>query len=188
MSLDDAHAGGGDQLPERRCLERPGGQHAIKSDGKRGAGPGNGCRARAAIGLEHIAVEDDGTLAERLHVDHGAQRASNEPLNLMGTTTDLAALRFAGRAGQRGARQHAVLSGNPSPAAVAQPRGNSLLNRGIAQHPRVADFDQNRAFGGSNEAGSEANRAELGGGSPFGAKELLYDFHRCSLYGFGNEE
>ena len=34
--------------------------------------------AGAAVGLEHVAVEDDGVLAERLVVDDRAQRAADQ--------------------------------------------------------------------------------------------------------------
>ena len=38
--------------------------------------------AGAAVGLEHVAVEVDGALAERLEVDDAAQRAADQPLDL----------------------------------------------------------------------------------------------------------
>ena len=38
--------------------------------------------ARAAVGLEHVAVDVDRALAERLEVDDAAQRAADQPLDL----------------------------------------------------------------------------------------------------------
>ena len=40
--------------------------------------------AGAAVGLEHVAVDVDRVLAERLEVDHAAQRAPDQPLDLDG--------------------------------------------------------------------------------------------------------
>ena len=38
--------------------------------------------ARAAVGLQHVAVDVDRALAERLEVDDAAQRAADQPLDL----------------------------------------------------------------------------------------------------------
>ena len=51
-------------------------------------------RARAAIGLQHIAVDNNLALAEQTHVAGRAQRATNQTLNLYRTTALLALGRF----------------------------------------------------------------------------------------------
>jgi hypothetical protein len=43
---------------------------------------------RAAVRLEHIAVQHDGVLAERGHVHHGPDTASDQPGDLLGTPTN----------------------------------------------------------------------------------------------------
>ena len=66
---------------DQRLQRQPQGHVAA---GDRGA-------ARAAVGLEHVAVDVDAALAERLEVDDRAQRAADQPLDL-DTTPVLAAL------------------------------------------------------------------------------------------------
>ena len=56
--------------------------------------------ARAAVGLEHVAVDPDRALAERLEVDHAAQRAADQALDLDGAAVG-AALRDVARASAR---------------------------------------------------------------------------------------
>ena len=38
------------------------------------------------IGLQHVTVEGDGALAERLGIDHGPEAASDQALNLQGAS------------------------------------------------------------------------------------------------------
>ena len=46
--------------------------------------------ARAAVGLDHVAVDGDLALAERLEIDHGAQAAADQALDLDGAAALLA--------------------------------------------------------------------------------------------------
>src|SRR5947209_15143966 len=92
-AVDDADRHRGDRARERlrepEAVERP-----LRSDvrtGDRGA-------ARAAVRLQHIAVEVDGPLAERLEVDDAAQRAPDQSLDLDGAPALLAARGLAVRA------------------------------------------------------------------------------------------
>jgi hypothetical protein len=59
--------------------------------------PGAGDRggAGAAVGLQHVAVDLQRALAERLQVDHRAQAAADQPLDLLGAPRLLAARRLA---------------------------------------------------------------------------------------------
>ena len=79
--------------------------------------PGAGDRggAGAAVGLDHVAVERDLALAERLQVDHGAQRAADQPLDLQ-----RAAALLAGGGLAPGALR--VARGSMPYSAVTQPR------------------------------------------------------------------
>ena len=136
-ALDDADRDGGDEVADRRALDRAAreqpGDGVVRGD--EGAGDGGG--ARAAVGLQHVAVERDGALAERGEVEHRAQRAADQALDLLRAAALLAARRLAVAARVGGARQHAVLGGDPALAAAAVVRRHALLDRGGAQHPGV---------------------------------------------------
>ena len=136
------------------------------------AGAGDGGGAGASVGLEDVAVEDDGALAEGLHVDDRAEAAADEALDLVGAAADFAALGLARGAGEGGAGEHAVLGGDPAAAGVAQPAGDALLDGGVAEDAGVAGFDEDGAFGGGDVAGGEADGAEGVGGAVVGAEEL----------------
>src|SRR5208283_4781149 len=102
--------------------------------------------ARTAVGLQHVAVDGDGALSQALEVNDRAQRAADQPLNLLRAPRLLAARGLARRTGVRGSRQHAVLRGDPTLARAAQERGHTLLDTGGAEHARRAETDQHRAF------------------------------------------
>ncbi len=51
--------------------------------------------ARAAVGFEHVAVERDRALAERVQIDDRPQAAADQPLDFRGAAVDLAARRGA---------------------------------------------------------------------------------------------
>jgi len=172
-AFDDADAGGGDELLEWRGLERSGGDHAVEGDGESRAGSGDGGGACASVGLEDIAVEDDGALAEGFHIDDGAERAADEALDLVGASADLAALGLAGGAGEGGAGEHAVFGGDPAAAAVAQPCGNALFYGDVAEDAGVADFDEDGAFGDVDVTGGETDGAHVGGTAALAAEEGL---------------
>ena len=87
--------------------------------GDRG-GPG------AAVGLQHVAVEHDGVLAERLVVDDRAQAAADQPADLVGPAADPALDRLPVVAGVGGPRAASRTRWSPSPdpspcASAARP-------------------------------------------------------------------
>ena len=90
--------------------------------GQRHIGAGDRGGAGAAIGFEHVAIERDLVLAQRLHVDHGAQRAADQALDFLRAADLLAGGGLAAGAGAGGARQHAVFGGDPAEALAATPR------------------------------------------------------------------
>src|SRR5690348_2572576 len=94
--------------------------------------------ARAAVGLEHVAVEPERPLAQRLEVEHRAQRAPDQTLDFDGAALLLAGAGLAlhALAGRR--REHRVLRRQPAPAGVAQPARRALVERGRAEHLRLA--------------------------------------------------
>src|SRR5207248_2619890 len=81
---------------------------------QRHAGAGDGGAARAAVGLDHVAIDLYGALAQLLQVDDGAQAATDETLNFLRAAGLFAARRFAPRARVGGAREHAVFRGEPT--------------------------------------------------------------------------
>ena len=48
---------------------------------QRDEGAGDAGRARAAVGFEHVAVDEDRPLAERVEIDDGPQAAADQPLD-----------------------------------------------------------------------------------------------------------
>ena len=106
-------------------------QRDIRAGDRRGA--------RAAIGLEHVAVERDGAFAERGAIDAGAQAASDQALDFHRAPALSAARGFALRAFARRARQHAVFGGDPAFALAAQERRHFFLDARRAQHARFAE-------------------------------------------------
>jgi hypothetical protein len=72
VAVDDTDGGSGDHLLEGRCFEGSGFDELAEGESEGYAGSGDGCGAGAPVGLEDVAVEDDGALAEGLHVDDAA--------------------------------------------------------------------------------------------------------------------
>src|SRR5207248_10453055 len=99
-----------------------------------GAGTGGG--ARAAVGLQHVAVHRQRALPELLEIHHRAQRTTDQTLDLMGAPGGMPAGRLARRALVRGSRQHGILGGDPALALAEQERWDALLDRDAAGDAR----------------------------------------------------
>ena len=94
-------------------------------------------------------------------VDHAAQRAPDQALDLDGAPVvaparGVALLAIAGRRGQ-----HPVLGRHPAAALAGHPARHALLRGGRADHARLADGDQRRAGGGAHEARLDLDGAQL---------------------------
>ena len=105
---------------------RPAVEQLRAGEVERDVGAGDRRAARAAVGLEHVAVEVDRALAERLEVDDAADRAADQALDLDGAAVgaalrDVALLAVAGRRGQ-----HPVLGGDPAAALAGHPARDAL--------------------------------------------------------------
>lgn len=172
VAVDDADGGGGDHLGEGCDLEGSGDDELVEGDGEGDGGSGDGGGAGSAVGLEDVAVEDDGAFAEGFHIDYGAEGAADEALDLVGAAAYFAAFGLACGAGEGGAGEHAVLGGDPAAAGVAEPAGDALLDGGVAEDAGVAGLDEDGALGGGDVAGGDAEGAELVGGAGVGAEEL----------------
>jgi hypothetical protein len=172
VAVDDADGGCGDHLFQGRGFEGAGFDELAEGEGEGDAGPGDGGGAGASVGLEDVAVEDDGALAEGLHVDYAAEGAADEALDLVGAAADLTALALACGAGEGGAGEHAVLGGDPAAAGVAEPAGDALLDGGVAEDAGVAGLHEDGALGHGDVVGGDADLAEGVGGAVVGAEEL----------------
>src|SRR5699024_5950365 len=148
-AVDDADADGGDRVAEHLLVLRYGavGPAPLDRIGEGYVSAGNGGGAGSAVGLEHIAVQHDGVLAQGRDVDDGAQRTADQAGDLVGAPADLALDRFAAGAGVRRSRQHGVLGGHPAQAGALAPTRHSLGEGGIAQHAGAAELHQDAAFG-----------------------------------------
>lgn len=171
VAVDDADGGGGDHLFQGRGFEGAGGYELVEREGQGDAGSGDGRGTGSAVGLEDVAVEDDGALAEGLHVYYAAEAAPDEALDLVGAAADLAALAFARGAGEGGAGEHAVLCGDPAAAGVAEPAGDALLDGGVTEDAGVARLHEDGAFGRGDVVGGDSGGAEGIGGAMVGAEE-----------------
>src|SRR5689334_19132617 len=119
----------GERLREAEPVER-----ALRRDiraGDRGA-------ARAAVCLQHVAVEVHGALAERLEVDHAAERSADQSLDLDRASTLLPACRLAVGPLARRRREQRVLGGHPAAARAVEPARHAFLHRRGAEHARLA--------------------------------------------------
>src|SRR5207247_8875707 len=98
----------------------------------------DGGAASAAVGLEHVAVEPERALAERLEVDHRAHSTADQALDLdrASLLTPSPCLTLGPLAG--GGGQKRVLGRHPTRAPTGQPAWNSLVDRRRAEDPRAA--------------------------------------------------
>src|SRR5262245_47324385 len=102
--------------------------------------------ARAAVGLEDVAIEPEGAFADLIEVDNGPQAAANEPLNLDATAIHLAGLvalfaRF-GAAWKLG-----IHGAVPAVALAFKKGGHAILDAGAAQHHRPTLAHEHTARG-----------------------------------------
>src|SRR6516164_585466 len=108
--------------------------------GHRG-GPG------AAVGLQHVAVDDDRVLAERLVVHAGPQRAADKAGDLLRPAAEPPLDRLALAPRVRGPGQHRVLGGHPAEPAAPPPARYFFGHARRAQHSRGAELNEHRPLG-----------------------------------------
>src|SRR5678816_1740949 len=117
--------------------------------------------ACAAIGLNDVAVEGNRAFADLFKLGDGAERATDQTLNLLRTSADLAGRRLTlGPRGRR-ARKHAVFGGDPTLARVPTKGWHAIFHTGCADDFRFPGLDEDRAFGVNQIVRSNASRAEL---------------------------
>ena len=100
-------------------------------------------RAGAAVGLQHVAVDDDLPLAQHDDVAHAPQRPADEPLDLLVRPPCLPRTASSTRSGDEpGSIEYSAVT-QPGPAP--QPAGHVLVDGDGAQHPGAAEGDEHRA-------------------------------------------
>src|SRR5205814_9585809 len=96
--------------------------HPVRHE-RRGEGhvaAGDGGAARPAVGLEDVAVHRDRLLAEARQIDDAPERATDEPLDLVGPPAESAldGLTLGSLGGRT--REHRVLRGDPAGALASK--------------------------------------------------------------------
>jgi hypothetical protein len=163
VGADDAHTGRGHEVAQRQrgqdalppqCAQRLHEYHEAAGDGR---------TARAAVGLHHVAVDDDGPLPEPGEVHDRPQAAADEPLDLLRAAAEPALDRLPLNPLGAGARQHPVFGGHPARPAVAQKRRDFVLDGRGADHPRVAPLDEAGGVGELHHPARQLDRPQLAG-------------------------
>src|SRR4029077_4554310 len=113
------------------------------------------------------AVDPERPLAERLEVDHRAQRATDQPLDLDRAPLLLTRARLALRPLAGRGRQQRVLSGQPAAALVAHPARYALVEGRCAQHLRLPLRVEHRAHRLLEVVDQDLDRTQLVGTTAF---------------------
>ena len=145
-AVDDAHRHRGDVVAQRLAGHEALGLAPRDRVGHRDARAGDRRAARAAVRLQHVAIDLQRALAQRRQVDDRAQAAADQPLDFLRAAGLLALGRFAPHPRVGRARQHPVLGGQPALPLAFEERRHAFLDADRAQHVRVAHRDQHRAF------------------------------------------
>src|SRR4051794_21993214 len=132
LVVDDADRNGGDRSGER--LREP---EVVERAARRDVRARDRGAARAAVGLQDVAVEVNGSFAERLEVDDAAESTADQPLDLDRAAALLPTRRLAVGAVARRRRQQRVLRRHPAAARAREPPRHAVLHRRGAQHPRL---------------------------------------------------
>src|SRR3989338_2003130 len=159
----DADRDRSDKIFERiffdQSLAHQTGDRIVQRDKRAGDAGGT----RAAIGLDHIAIDLDGALAEFSYIDYRAQAAANQALDFLGASGLFAPGRFARHAFIGGARQHAVFRRDPALAAAFFVRRHLFIDAGGADDLGVAALDQYRPLGVPGVMAGDADLTQLVG-------------------------
>src|SRR6266851_2967369 len=169
----DAAGDRGNAVAQRQLGHQSGGEQAPAGLMERHIAAGHRGGAGAAIRLKHIAIDADLAFAEPGEIGDCAQATPDQALNFLRAPALPAAGCLTVGAGRRRARQHAVLRRHPTLAGVAQKGRHALLDRGGAQHLRIAELCQARALGIFRDPRIECDRAHRVWGSSRGSHDVL---------------
>ncbi len=122
----------------------------------------NAGRARAAVGLQDVAVNRDGVFAQCCKIDDGPQTASNESLDFGRASIDFASITLF--AGCRAAGEHIVFRSDPTQWYISlfpdlSPRWQRAFQTGRTQHHGIAGFDQHACRRCLHKAALDSNGA-----------------------------
>jgi len=173
-ALVDADAGGGDVIAQGGFFEDAGFEELTDGDAEGDIGAGDGSGAGTAVGLDDVAVDGEGALAEGGEVDDGAEAAADEALDFHGAAGLAAFVDLAGGAGDGGAREHGVLGGDPTGTLAAEEGRNAVVDRGGAEHAGMTDRDKHGALGRQKIISMEMNGAKLAGGAAIETRHLAF--------------
>ena len=118
---------------------------------------GNRRGARSAVGLQHVAVQRDGTFAQRRQINRLTQAASNQPGNLHAASVPLHAVALLAPSCRGG--QHGIFRRHPALPLSAQERRHILLHRCCADNLCIARANQARAIRRAHKVGFNRHRA-----------------------------
>ena len=164
----EAQLAGDDSDADRShgCAQRLLAAHAPERDADRHVASGDRRRAGAAVGLDDVAIDQHLPLAERGQIAGGAQRSSDEALDLLRSPALLSLRRLAIGPRVRRARQHAVLGRHPAAAAALHVARNALLGGRGAEHPRSPERAEDASLSVIGEAGDQLDAPKLIGPPP----------------------
>ena len=162
MPSADAARNRRDMILDRVGLDQPRRGHEFQRLVQRDEAAGDRGGARAAVGLQHVAIDHDLPLAKAAR----SVTARNErPIRRWISCVRPDCLPDRGLAPHAlagGARQHAVFRRHPAAPRAAQERRRRVLDAGGAQHMGVAELDQARTLGVLEHAGFEADTRAFG--------------------------
>ena len=114
-AIEDARADRRNGAAQGECLEFAALAELVERLGQGDVGAGDGGGPRPAVRFQDVAIDDEGALAEEVHLGDGAQGTADQTLDLGGPPGAPAGLSRG--AGMSRAGQHAVLGGDPAGAS-----------------------------------------------------------------------
>ena len=171
-AVDDADADGGDAGNDRAGGNLFLVHQFCHRERERDERTGDGRGARAAVGLEHVAIHPDGAFAQFVEVKRGAHGAADEPLDFLRPSVNFSLRTVALLPLQRGVREHRVFGGDPAARdfLFLHPAWHGFLDGHAANDARVAPFDERRAGGIGRDVILKTQRTELIGSTTVGAQ------------------
>ena len=164
-AADDAERYGGHGFADRVVCEFACGQELAHSQMQGDVCAGDAGGAGAAVGLDHVAVDQDLAFAQPAQIHSGTQGAADQALDFLSAAGLLALSGFAAHAAGGGCGEHAVFGGYPTLVFAAQKGRNGFVDAGGADHFGVAAGNQGGAVGMRQEVGGDADGAQLVGGA-----------------------
>src|SRR3990167_2873512 len=147
LAAEDATGDGGDQMAQGVVGDQSALAHVVDGVHQRDATAGDRGGARAAVGLDHVAVDGERALAQLFHVHGRAQGAPDQALDLHGAPALFAHRGLARHAAAGGTRQYAVFGRDPALTLALEEVRHLFFYADVAHHARLAELDEHRAFG-----------------------------------------